>query len=60
MVFEHFAAIKIMSSLFTNNTRPGDVMGFPRGFVLVREAVQVDGNLIHILAGLCRAIIRDN
>ena len=60
MVFEHFAAIKIMSSLVTDSTMPGYVMGFPRGVVLVRKAVQVDGDLIHILAGLCRAVIRDN
>ena len=59
MVLENFASIKIVSSLFTNSTRPVDVMSFPRWVVRVRKAVQIDGDLIHIFQGLIRAVIGD-
>ena len=59
MVLEDWAALEIMSDLFANNTRLGNVVWLSSGIVSICKAVQIDCDLVNIFKGLCRAVVRD-
>ena len=60
MILENFSAIKIVTNLFTNETRPGFVMGLSRRIFLICKAIQMCGNLIYVFPSACREISRDD